>query len=315
MRKAFFIVISFFSIILTSCINDDVSECSTDISLTFSTVEFRSVDGSSTRATTYVATAAEKQIDNLYVFLFPTTGSPNTNVYRYFLTKTTTDPVWTVAGNDGTVRITLSEIEAGIRDVYIVANCVDIKTQLDGANSVASLQTILRTVNPWAITTPILMEGHKLAHDFSANFTAGIIPMERAVAKLLLNITLDPAFQNSDHNLYKYRYINFGNQTYVLPHLAPQTTGNVVSTDWLTNWTSFIPTTGTITGLTLESYINEYKNTITTDPLPVIEINLPYNDGGFLPPPEFGQGDIYRLQLSSEIVRNTIYKYDLVITK
>ncbi len=110
---------------------------------------------------------------------------------------------------------------------------------------------------------------------------------------------------------YKYRLIDFDKNTYVLKQILK--TDNLVSSLAWINWNDAITSytldgNGKVTNLTLITYLNERDNAGTS-----IDLSLPYFDGGFLPPPEFGGDETYKLQLPAKIERNNWYVYDVEI--
>lgn len=285
-----------------------------------------------TRAeTTDPGSAAEKEITDLYVFLFPTTSSQV--LIKYYINTTAfTGGTWDTADNK--VILNQTQAEVGTRKVYVVANCVDLKTTLDAVTSESGLQAVSRqTTKPWSsdLGYPILMSGNA-THDFISDYQLDNVPLIRAIAKVELNVTLSSGFQVvptlSDNSLveYKYRYVGFDQNTYVIkPDTKTPVTVNSSSNIWpnTSDWTSWgaslntSPTSDTGAGYTLTdskvttlkviTYINENDAAGS-----VIEINLPRVDDGPLPPPEFGP-ELYRLPLPDKIVRNTWYKYDVAI--
>lgn len=82
----------------------------------------------------------------------------------------------------------------------------------------------------------------------------------------------------------------------------------VGSTNWV-NWkddvSSYTEVGGKVTSLKVVTYLNERDHAGTT-----IEIELPYNGSGPLPPPEFGP-EVYKLHLPAKIERNHWYQYDV----
>lgn len=266
-----------------------------------------------TRAGTIDALPAEKQIDNLYLFLFPTT--PGGTVYKYYINS----PSFTGGTWDQTemVSLNLSTSEAGVRDVYIVANCADIRTSLDGVNSPADLQNILReTAQPWSpqINTSLLLVGNVNGHNFVPNPQLKTVPLIRAVGKLEVNLTLSDVHKSTPIvegvAQYKYRYVDFDKNTYVLKQASKIT--DAVTSDWmpLTADQYTLDAEDKVSAVHITTYINERDDIGSW-----IEIYLPYDDGGFLPPPEFGEGDLYRLAIPQAIMRNTWYKYDIEVSK
>lgn len=283
----------------------------------------------------------EQAINDFYLFLFP--GSGNTNPARkYYIDGTGVTQVG-VSGSFGTydetgkkVSLNLTKAEAGKREVYIVANTAGnttLQTALNGVNSISNLEEVLSTTDtPWspALATPILMSGGK-SHDFMTDRvlgtgTAGNEPLRlvRALAKIELNITLKDEHKSASIADYKYKYTNFHKETNVIKKAT--TTGSdkyasssasvwPITADW-TPWDSAL-TQGmgpaytvsgeVVTTLKLVTYVNERD-----DAGAAIEIEVPYNGSGPLPPPEFGP-ELYRLTLPAKVERNNWYRYDIEI--
>lgn len=259
-------------------------------------------------------TEEEQTVNDLYVFLFPTTGSQT--LIKYYISGVTfTGGSWNSSTKK--VSLNLTQAEAGNRNVYIVANCSTIKTNLDGVSAIEDLQAIWQTVNnPWSanITTPLLMSGNK-THDFNTNYQLNNVSLVRALAKVQLNVKLSAQHYSTpvvdSKAQYSYKYIDFDKNTYVF---KPSTkTDNLVSSNDWTAWSatgsvsSYTLDQGNVTNLTLITYINERDNASSA-----IEIKLPYQATGPLPPPEFGD-ETYKLLLPSKIERNHWYVYDVEI--
>ena len=235
--KIYIYIIGFLSLLFTGCSGDDNPVAgSTDNEKIILSFQINSFVKGSLKAATDNGSAAEQTIDNLYVFLFPTSGAQTFKSY------------------------------------YIP----------------------------------------------SASFSGGSwnsIPLIRAVAKVQLNISLTAKHQEKPLSgegttRYKYRLIDFDKNTYVLKQILK--TDNLVSSLAWINWNDAITSytldgNGKVTNLTLITYLNERDNAGTS-----IELSLPYFDGGFLPPPEFGD-ETYKLQLPAKIERNNWYVYDVEI--
>lgn len=309
-------IIGFLSLLLTACSSDDIpvgdNFDTKNITLSFQVNSF--VKGSLKSATDN-GSIDEQAIENLYVFLFPTSGTQSFKSY-YISSVSFTGGSW--SSTDNKVLLNLTQGEAGNRDVYVVANCSGIKTSLDGVSTIAELHAALQSnETPWSamLTTPILMSGNK-THNFNTNYQLNNVLLIRAVAKVQLNVTLTSVHQGkplsgeggSDH--YKYKFINFDKDTYVLkPTSKPD---NLTSSSAWVSWndaiTSYtLDSSGKVISLTLTTYLNERDNTGAS-----IELSLPYFDGGFLPPPEFGD-ETYKLQLPAKIERNNWYVYDVEV--
>lgn len=315
--KKYIAVIVFFSLLLTACSSDDDSVGGTvdnkKIEISFQVTGF--VRGT-LKAATDNGSAAEQSIDNLYVFLFPTTGSQTFKSY-YISSASFSGGSW--SSTDNKVSLNLTQAEAGSRNVYIVANCSNLKTQLDGVTSLEGLKLVLQSNDtPWSstLTTPILMSGNK-THDFNSNYQLGNIALIRAIAKIQMNVTLKAEHQGTPLSSagtaqYKYRLIDFDKNTYVLKPV-PKVDNLVGSPAWMTwndavtSYTLATDGSGKVIGLRLSTYLNERDNAGTA-----IELSLPYFDGGFLPPPEFGN-ETYKLSLPATIERNHWYIYDIEI--
>lgn len=315
MSRIIYMLLSVNLLLMLSCSEDKILETGADndkIELFFDVNNY-------TRATSTVIeneTEEEQVVENLYIFLFPT--ADNQAVIKYYVSASVFSAgTWSTADNKISLNANKSDI--GYRDVYIVANCFSIKSKLDEVTSVSDLETVLQTTEePWSenITTPLLMSGNKL-HDFNTAARLDNISLIRAVAKLQLNITLSKEHQTfptiDNEPQYKYKFINFDKNTYVLQ------TGNKVnslisSSDWLGwsesgNVTSYLRNAdGKVIGMSLVTYLNESVSSSGS-----IEISLPYQDAGSLPPPEFGD-ETYRLQLPQHIERNHLYRYDISLS-
>lgn len=306
MKKLIYITL-YLGIFFVSCSNEEVSiqKNSDKIELSFSINDFVR-EGITTRATS-PASEVEKQVDNLYAFLF---DPADVKLPIKYYTGDAVGGSW--SETEKKVTINQKQSDVGNRNVYVVANCADIKTELDGVTTVAGLQSVLRTTGqPWSsnIATPLLLVGNR-TYDFNTGYQLNNIPLERAVAKLQLNITLKTAAHQSAPTVngdaqYKYKYVGFDQRTYVVKPVTkpdyPVSSGRI---DWLPAGQTIED--GVVRGLSLTTYLNERDAAGAT-----VEVSLPYN-GGFLPPPEFGD-DTYRLVLPQQIVRNTWYVYDIEI--
>ena len=269
------------------------------------------VDGIATRATD-AGTTAEQQVDNLYLLLFDGGGA---NPKRYFIDSATfTGGTWDAANRK--ITLSLTQAEAGNRQVYVVANIsAALKTTLDGVATLTALKTVAVTNNtPWSpgLTTLILMSGNA-THNFVANRTLSTVSLIRALAKVELNITLPAVHQDANPLNYKYKFIDFDKKTYVLkPDSKPNDLVNFPTTGWQ-DWqqagvvASYGVVSGKVATLKIVAYLNERNNAGS-----YIDIQLPYNPGGPLPPPEFGN-DTFKLPLAGEVKRNHWYKYDVTL--
>ncbi len=146
----------------------------------------------------------------------------------------------------------------------------------------------------------------------------------RAFAKVELNVILQDEHKDAAIAKYKYKYTNFDKNTYVVkPSLKPDDLVSSTNDVWPTTagWTPWGTTldaaTGTgsahtilggvVTTLKLVTYINERDNAGTA-----IEIEVPYNGSGPLPPPEFGP-ELYKLEFPEGIQRNHWYVHEIEI--
>jgi hypothetical protein len=291
-------------------------------------------DGNTFRATDDGSTS-EQDVNNLYLFLFDNTGA---NPVKYYIDAATfSGGTWVNSASEKKITLNLTQAEAGERQVHIIANCADLRAQLDGVTTVAGLKTVFRnTAQPWStdINTPILMAGSATHNFITQGHQLNSVHLIRAIAKIELNVTLTSGFQVvptiTSGNLaeYRYRFLDFDTHTYVEKPM-PSKPNNLVSSsadDWPVtgSWTPWgaslngspSPDTGTgyildgegkVTGLKLITYLNERDEAGAA-----VEIELPRVDSGPLPPPEFGP-ELYRLPLPEKIERNTWYKYDVDI--
>lgn len=275
---------------------------------------------------------AEREITNLYIFLFDNTGA---NPSKYYIDGVAfTGGTW--SQTDMKVKLDMTQSEAGLRRVCVVTNVNnEMKLALDAVTTESALQTVKGTLTqPWSphIVSPFLMSGTKI-HNFLTNYLLDNVSLTRAVAKVELNISLREKFQTQptivSGNLsdFKFRYVNFDKETYVVkPTTKPDNLINSANDVWpqITDWTvwgaslnaSPTPDAGTdytldangkITALRIITYLNERDNKGAA-----IEFALPRVDDGNLPPPEFGP-ELYRLQLPDKIQRNHWYQYNVKI--
>ncbi|WP_296946823.1 fimbrial protein [uncultured Dysgonomonas sp.] len=142
----------------------------------------------------------------------------------------------------------------------------------------------------------------------------------RVLAKLEVKIDGSTTNLGVKNIYYKNAYRQFSLQSPLTPIVPifyedkPSTkTDNLVSSNDWTAWSatgsvsSYTLDQGNVTNLTLTTYINERDNASSA-----IEIKLPYQATGPLPPPEFGD-ETYKLLLPSKIERNHWYVYDVEI--
>ena len=284
------------SLLFFSCSEEDVIENSGNRNVEILLAVDRFTGNATTgTGTTDPGTDEEREIRNLYLFLF---SNEEVNAY-YIENNAFSGGVWT----DGKITLDLTQQEAGNRSVYLVANCESVKTQLESTaiNSPEDLKRVVSTLSqPWSpqLTTPVLMVGTKV-HDFTSNYQLNKIALERAVAKLKLNITPSNN-QQSATGEYKYRFVNFSANTNLLKDETR--TGSLHNSAWFTGTAQ----NGTFA---IETYLNEH--TATDDKRKTgIEISIPDKQGGALPPPEFGE-EVYRLSLPQVVERNTSYQYTI----
>ena len=309
MRKVNYIyLILFTALLFVACSSDDMPEKSSDnkVELSYAISNF-DISGVTTRATD-VGSAAEQQVDNLYLFLFDMTGA---NSITYYVDNSFSDGTWNKAGENITLKLT--QAEAGERRVYVLANVsAALQTALSGVTTLTQLQAALETTDtPWSPTlvTPILMSGNA-THNFVNNRKLSSVPLIRALAKIELNVTLPTKHQDADASHYKYNFIDFDKNTYVLKPAAK--TDELATSGWQPWQESSVFSSYTkggdskIRSLKVVTYINERDNAGS-----YIDIQLPYNAGP-LPPPEFGD-DTFKLPLPSKIERNHWYKFDVTL--
>lgn len=333
MKRSIYFTLFLSALLFASCNSQDIPgdrQDNKNIEICFSVPNYNKV-GATTRATTDTGSSTEQSVANLYLFLFDNTGA---NPAKYYIDAASfSGGAWSEA--DKKVTLNMTQAEAGERQVYIIANCADLRTQLDGVNTTDELKTVFKTTTqPWSpnIDTPILMSGNK-THNFIDNRVLGSggpnapVHLIRAVAKLELNIKLTSEFQVVQTDKYKYRYVDFDTRTYVeKPAPRPDNSANSSPDAWpnTVSWTPWgaslngatpsdtgtgytLSGDGKVTGLKLITYLNERDQSGTT-----VEIELPRADSGPLPPPEFGP-ELYKLPLPTIIERNTWYKYDIEI--
>lgn len=331
--KNYLLYVSFLaSLFLVACSKTPVEPTANrSIEISLRVDEFTNAGGT-VRAERSQGSDAERLITNLYLVLFDNTGA---NPDRYYITGNTfAGGTWNAA--EMKVKLDMTQTQAGERRVYVITN-VDptMKTALDAVTTESGLQSVRRTTAlPWStnIVSPFLMAGNK-THDFTANHLLDNVPLVRAVAKVELNISLSEKFQtlptivNGNLSEFKFRYVNFDKDTYVVkPSTKPDNLVSSANDIWpqMTDWTvwgatlnaSPVPDAGTgyslnadgkVTALRIVTYLNERDNKGAA-----IELALPRVDDGNLPPPEFGP-ELYRLPLPEKVIRNNWYKYDLTI--
>lgn len=332
------------ALLFAACASDDKVEQWKDngkieIAFAVPAFTFEHVDGTGgVRATTRATdpgSPAERAVNNLYLFLFPTSGT-QTVVKHYVYASAFSGGSWSTTDNKITLNMTRAE--AGERQVYIVANIDgDLKTALDDVRVVADLEDVYRTTaQPWStgIASPILMTGNATHNFIDDGYLLSNVPLIRAVAKIELNVKLSSGFQvvptitSGNLEEYRYRYVDFDTYTYVVkpeikfPYLASSSPDAAVWRDteriaWGNSLNGTSPDVGAdytidenngkVTALRLITYLNEQDEAGA-----VIEIELPRVDQGPLPPSEFGP-ELYRLPLPAKVERNNWYRYDIEI--
>lgn len=325
------------ALLFSACISEEIPDNkqeSKNIELLLSVPNYRVVatTKSATRATA-AGTTAEQTVSNLYLFLFPTASGQSLVTHYIANTGDFTDGNWT-----GTkISLNMTQAEAGIRNVYIVANFDGgLKNKLDTVQTVAGLQNVFGSSDtPWSPTlgtlptygTRILMSGKKENHNFINERVLGLDPVGsaganeplhliRALARIEFKVALQPEYRSvpvvNSEAQYKYRFVNFDKESYVLETTSKP--GNRAILDW-TPWspsfvndmgTSYAPVSGEVNTLNLVTYINE------TQAGSIIEISVPHKGTGPLPPPEFGD-EVKRLPIPDEIKRNYWYEFDIEI--
>ncbi len=342
MRKIKYIYLLLISsIILAACSKDDIPGsidlAKDEIAIRYGQKSYVSVGTRNINA----SIDDEEQIDNIYILMAKSDLNDNwIDIKRYYTGSPDGDATFSKgqwSSSEEKVIIKLTQSQAGERDVYVIANIsTAMKTALDGVNSLTDLQGILESKSqPWSGTDdtnnlkhPILMSGMK-SHDFSVetgnrvlgdNATTNLpVQLVRAFAKVELNVKLPSKHQSTNPADYKYNFVDFDKNTYVLENttkaIDAASTGNYTvtpvvwvnfSVDGSDQVSSYVKnSSGKITELKIVTYINE-----TTDANSYIELQLPYNDDGLLPPPEFGP-ETFILPRQGEIKRNHWYKFDI----
>lgn len=285
----------------------------------------------------------EEKIDNLYIIMFDATTSGAAPI-KYFVDNTfpAVDGEWNQGANPS-VKLKKTQAQVGNRNVYVIANVTPaLRSALNASTltTIADLEAVYAQYsNPWSegltpvLVTggnkyPILMSGNE-SHNFSTNPVLNKVTLVRALAKVELNVKLPAKHQAAQTYLsngvelpnYQYNFVDFDKNTYVLentskPANQKASTGNSANTP--ATWVPFSAigtdhvssyevdnVSGLVTNLKIVTYINE-----TTNANSYIEIQLPYEDGGFLPPPEFGP-ETFILPRQGKIERNHWYIYDV----
>lgn len=325
-KYSYILLFTITAILLGACSSNDIPDGEnpndkTTIEIGISsknyTIHKTSTKSATVRATD-AGTANEQKVENIYLFLFDNTGA---NAVKYYINSASfTGGTW--SDTDKKVTLAMTQAAAGERQVYVVANCADIQTALSGVTTVSQLQAVLKeTAQPWSnnITTPIMMSG-SVTHNFINNRVLSAVQLERAVAKVELNIDLEKSFQSKITTTgglspeYQYRFVNFDKQTYVVkPSTKSESdlaTSHASDAVWF-SWKSEdieIDNNGYATHLKLSTYLNERFK-----PGATIEVRMFYNDGGLLPPPEFGP-ETYTFPTFDKVQRNHKYVFDAEIS-
>ena len=309
----------------------------------------RSASKAATRATD-IGSTEESQIDDLYLFLFKSDGS---DPVKYYISTAGDFTYNSKSGNwdktNGKITLNMTQAEAGTRLVYIVANCADLKSNLDAVTTVSgtgttALQTVLHTTpTPWSptLTTPLLMSGNAM-HNFIENRVLGSggtnpkVKLTRALAKVELNITLktehqskpvvkegdfsDPNPSLTDKPQYHYAFLNFDKNTYLW---KPGTKTGDLTAPAATVDLHSLSESAWVVWNTLGTYTQDSNGIVTTLKLityinerdeeagkPLSSIGISMPYTGPKPPPEFGP-DISQIFLPKKIERNHWYVYDV----
>lgn len=289
-----------------------------EIAFTVANNVVETMTSNATTRATVSPTDTEKSIADLYLLLFPQTGGV---IRQYVETKTVSTSEYSlITGSEmGVKLLSVKQNQANSSDVFVIANCAQIKSQLDAVASKDDLNAVLQTISqPEDMKADyLLMIGQtSVAHNFIENNQLKSIPLYRTMARVDVEMTLATEYQSSLASDYGYRCLKFGAELWLTTHADAQTADKVVSTlstpqvKWNTVTTGGTP----INKISFSTYLNEYNNTgNATAPCASIEVKLPFNPtSGSLPPPEFG-GDIYRFNLPIEVKRNTVYRYTLEV--
>lgn len=335
-RARFRYLLGVFLIFFASCgdgLSDSFDSSGKEIVISYSQKRYRQESVGSTTANAKTITrlldadeTTEELIDNLYILLVEAGETANwndaTNTKRYYTNSAIFDDgEWSKI--DEKVTLKLSQADAGERDVYLFANIdSDLEEKLDTVKSLVALETIHRSNNnPWspnlsdATTKSILMSGRTESdspHDFQSDKTLDFVELIRTVAKIKLNINLSYSqFSTKDVTDYRYNMVNFDKSTYLLENIDKPTL-NSESSGWkyFSDGSDRVSThsknsSNYIVGLELVTYINETSNAGS-----YIEIEMPFEGPGFLPPPEFGP-ETRRISLPDIIERNHYYIYNI----
>ena len=258
------------------------------------------------------ATADEKQIDNLYLFI----ESGSTWHKFYISGPTFTGGIWEKANNK--ILLSLTPASVGTANVYVVANAGNT---LGGINSAVDLKAYaINNASPWSdnITTPLIMSGSVLNHNFTTTPTLSAVPLTRAVAKVEVEVTLSQQYQSTPtvtnpydasdvRDQYKYEFKNFDTNTYLFKPTSKTNsladkTWTVFDANFGDKLSAYELSSGKVTTLKFTTYINERDTGAET----TINVALPFWDNG-APPPSF-EGEELPIKLPVEIKRNHYYK-------
>lgn len=316
------------ALLFGACSKDDVPSgidvSDDEVAISYSLKKYVQVvtNGNSTKSTSEIRNinieaGDEENIDNLYILMV---NSGWSDIKRFYTASSNfAEGTWNAAGENVTIKMTQSE--AGQRDVYVIANIsTTMKLALDGVTNLTGLQGVLESkTEPWSGTGatnlkhPILMSGMKSHNFVTQGRVLENLQLVRAFAKVELNVTLPKKHQSTNEADYKYNFVDFDKNTYVLE--KTNKVASIVTTGWkpfVSNIdtdkdyvSEYIKTGDVVTSLKIVTYINE-----TTNANSYIEIQLPYKDGGFLPPPEFGP-ETFILPRQGKIERNHWYIYDV----
>lgn len=332
----------------------DVKSDNENIEILFLVSDFRITNfRAATRATDPQGTLEERQVNDFYLYLFPGTGNSKP-LEKYYIDAggtvhqinpgaTPHDGNYIVA--DRKVTLDMTRTEAGSREVYIVANSAGnttLQTALNNVETIGQLEAVVRSSEqPWSpnISTPLLMSGNASYDFITEGNQLNSVSLTRALAKVELNITLKPEHQGepviqqgiapntTQLHQYHYRFLNFDQDSYVLKPADKESVNLASSPTSISNPSGWVvwEESGTVTGYTLDSngkvtemtlvtYLNERDLENPAKPRAAIDIQVPFNDGGALPPPEFAF-ETYTVLLDTEVKRNHWYLYDVQIGK
>ncbi|MEA4916803.1 fimbrial protein [Proteiniphilum sp.] len=334
----------FAGLLFAACSSDDETNnlptTNETITISYSVPRFGVEATTGMRAGTDPGSSAEQRVERLALFLYTIDGNavdPDPKIY-VISGATFTGGTWDktdATGNEGTIKLSLKQGQAGQRYVYLVANypsTMDLSAATYKNPNNLRIAQLGADTNPWSTIgtpvegrtkAPLLMTGKTAgAHNFVSQPHLQTVSLIRAVAKVQLNIKLSQGYQDAltkgGNTQYKYRYVGFDRQTWFWKP-DPKTTDATTSawTGWSNELNTTVPTpdtgagyktaSGKVTELSLTTYLNERDDLGAK-----IEIELPTVPIGPLPPPEFGP-ELYTLPLPGKIERNTWYSYDVTI--